>query len=346
VKYLGITIVLVAVPALLRAEGIALRGIGILPMVHGLEAHATVGARLTVEVRNNTANGAPVGGNEVTLHLHRGHEQIESRSAIVDEDGRALFEDLPTAPGVVAVARARHQNMMFRSRPVSLHSAAGEFSIAVQVFDVSTDASHLSIDVHHLMIAVHPKSLEFTEYLQLNNSSDMAVTGSERDDRNRPIVLPVSLPEGFHDLAAASYFEHEALVITRDGFYDTMAVPPGRHQISFSYRVDLRRGAAKVRKAITVPTSQFMVFWQHGQGDLEGLGEPSDQFVNADGVPIKYYRRADLKPGDTLAFQISGLNPVGSDTSTWIVLGVVFAVVVIMALLRSRSRPVESGKTT
>lgn len=325
--YLGILIVLLAVPAWLRADGPA-------PMPR---------VRLTVEVRNHTANGAPVVGNEVMLHLYRGHEQIACRSATVGEDGTVVFEDLPGAPGIVAVARARHQDMMFRSRPVPLHSAAGEFSVVVQVFDVSTDPSHLSIDVHHLMIAVHPTSLEFTEYLQLNNSSDMAVTGFERDERNRPIVLPVSLPEGFRDLAAASYFEHEALVITRDGFYDTMAVPPGQHQIAFSYRLPISRGATKIGKEITVATAQLMVFWEQRQGALEGLGEPSERFMNADGVPVEYYRRSDLKRGDTLAFQISGLNPAGSDASTWIVLGVVFAVVVVMALLRSRAKPGASG---
>lgn len=302
-------------------------------------------AKLTVEVRNNTANGAPVAGDEVMLYLYRGEQQIDVRPAKAGEDGKAVFENLPTGPDLTAVARAKHRNMAFRSGPVSLDAAAGELSTSVQVFDVSNDASKLSVSMHHLMIALRGDALEFTEYLQLKNSSDMAVIGSERDAQDRPIVLKVMLPEGFRDLTETSYLEPEAIIVTREGFYDTMAVPPGEHQVGFSYQLDLARGVTKVAREITLPTSQLMVFWEHGQGVLEGLGEPSSRLTNAAGVPIEYYRRGSLKPGDTIAFQISGLNAKKtSDTSTWIVLGLVFAVIGIVALLRVLSKPTESGQ--
>jgi hypothetical protein len=307
------------------------------------QASAQTPARLTVEVRNNTANGAPVAGDEITLDLHRGPQQIDSRSARVGEDGRVVFENLPTGQGIAAVARVKHQNMAFRSRPVALDSAAAELSASGQVFDVSTDASKLSIGVHHLMVAFRGTSLEFTEFMQLSNSSDMAVTGRERDDRNRPVVLRIMLPAGFRDLTASSYLEREALVVTGEGFYDTMAVPPGEHQITFSYKIDVGRGATQIAKEITLPTSHLMIFWEHGEGALKGLGEPSGRLVNADGTPIEYYRRTGLKPGEKLAFQIAGLSRRGSNASTWIILAVVFAAILIVALLRSGPKSTKSG---
>ena len=303
-------------------------------------------ARLTVEVRNNTANGAPVASDEVALHLYRGQQQIDVRPAKVGEDGKAVFENVSTGQDISAVARVKHQNMFFRSRPVPLNSAAGEFSANVQVFDVSNDASKLSVGTHHLMVALRGEALEFTEYLQLKNSSDKAVIGSERDAQDRPVVVRFVLPEGFRDLAESSYLEPEALVITEEGFYDTLAVPPGEHQVAFSYKLDLGRGATRVAKEITLPTSQLMIFWEHGQGALEGLGEPSNRLTSAASVPIEYYRRSNLQPGDRITFRISGFNAKKkSDASTWIILGVVFAVIVIVALLRMLPKPTESGQT-
>ncbi len=301
-------------------------------------------ARLTVEVKNHTANGAPITGDEVMLQVYRGQEQIESLQAKAGADGRAVFEKVLTGPNMAAVATAKHQNMAFRSEPVSLNPATSEFSASVQVFDVSTDTSRLSVGVHHVMVAVRGPALEFTEYIQLKNASDMAITGAKRDDQNRPAVIEVKLPQGFRDLVASGYLEPQALVVTPDGFYDTMAVPPGEHHVTFSYKVGIDRGTVKIVKEITLPTAELMLFWQHGQGKLEGLGEPNDRLANADGVPMEYYRRSALRPGDRIAFQLSGFNAKKSGDYTWILLGVVFAALVGIALWRLRPKAVGSGQ--
>jgi len=309
-----------------------------------LPAGAFAQAKLTVEVKNHTAGGTAVAGDEVVLQVYRGQEQIESLRANAGADGKAAFEKVLTGPNMAAVATAKHQNMAFRSEPVSLNPATGEFSVGVQVFDVSTDTSKLSVGVHHIMVALRAGSLEITEYMQLNNASDRAITGAKRDEQDRPSVIEVKLPQGFRDLTASGYLEPEALVVTPDGFYDTMAVPPGEHQVTFSYKVGIDRGTVKVVKEITLPTAELMLFWEHGQGKLEGLGEPNDRLANADGVPMEYYRRSALKPGDRIAFQLSGFNTKKSDSYTWIVLGVVFAVLVVIALWRLRPKAVKSGQ--
>ncbi len=328
-KYLRTTTALVAL--LLLVPGAA-----------GAETSAQ--GKVTVEVANRTTSGTPVAGDEVTLVLYEGEGSIDSRTAHVAENGRAVFEGVLTGPDRVAVARAKHQNMAFQSQPVPLDPNAGEFAALVEVFDVSTDTSKLSVGAHHIMIAARNESLAFTEYMQLSNSSDKAVTGAQRDDRNRPIVLRIGLPEGFGNLTVSNYFEEQALVVERDGFYDTMAVPPGEHHATFSYKVEVARAAMKIVKPITLPTSELMILWEQGRGRLEGLGEPSGRLVNAAGAPVEFYRRTELKPGDELVFQVSGFNGKRSDPYTWIVLAAVFAIVVVIALLRLRPGSTESGQ--
>jgi hypothetical protein len=309
-----------------------------------MPAAAFAQAMLTVEVKNQTTNGAAVAGDEVVLQVYRGQEQIQSLQANAGVDGKAVFEKVLTGPNMAALATAKHQNMAFRSEPVSLNPATREFSVGVHVFDVSTDTSKLSVGVHHIMVAVRGPSLEFTEYMQLKNASDTAITGAKRDDQSRPSVIEVKLPQGFHDLSASGYLEPEALVITPDGFYDTMAVPPGEHQVTFSYKVGIDRGTVKIVKEITLPTAELMLFWTHGQGKLEGLGEPNDRLANTDGMPMEYYRRSALKPGDRIAFQLSGFHAKKSGDYTWMVLGVVFAALVTIALWRLRPKAVGSGQ--
>jgi len=309
-----------------------------------VSAQPAATAQLTVEVTNRTANGATVVGDEVTLVLYAGEQPLDPLQAKVGADGKAVFENVPVGQDKMAVARAKHQNMMFKSEPISLASAAGPLSASVEVFDVSNDTSKLSVGVHHIMVAVRGTSLEFREYLQLRNASDMAVVGPRRDEQNRPLVLEFLLPQGFKDLTASSYLEPEALVITPTGFYDVLAMPPGEHQVAFSYRVDIGRRTMSMAREIILPTAELMIFWEQGQGKLEGLGEPTDRLVNAAGVPLEYYRRSDLQPGETVTFQIAGFHVKESDLYTWIVLAAVFVVIVIVALLRLRPKPAGAGQ--
>lgn len=340
-----------AVAAAGRTQGreIVVRYPGIAITLAALWAGLTPGvvpaqSRLTVEVKNSTANGASVVGDEVTLQLYKGREPTNSLQAKVGEDGKAVFESVPAGPDMVALPRAKHQNMAFHGQPLALNSAGRELSASVQVFDVSTDTSKLSAGTHHLMVAARGGVLEFTEYMQLNNSSDKAVTGARRDAQNQPIVIEVKLPQGFQDLKASSYFESQALVVTAEGFYDTMAVPPGEHQVTFSYRIPINRGTMEIVKEITLPTAELMIFWEHGQGRLEGLGDPNGRLTNAEGAPLEYYQRSALQPGDRIAFRIAGFAVQKSDSYTWIVLAIVFAVIVVIALLRLRPRPAEAGQ--
>jgi hypothetical protein len=299
---------------------------------------------VTVEVKNRTANGATVVGDDVTLLLYKGQEQTGVLSAKAGQDGRAVFENVSAGQDIAAVARAKHQNMGFNGQVVSL-AMAGEVSVDVPVFDVSTDTSRLSLGTHHIMGVARAASVEFTEYMQLNNPSDMAITSAQRDDLNRPVVIAMGLPRGFKDLKVSGYLEEEAMVVTADGFYDTLAVPPGEHQVSFSYKLDIDRETIDVSRKTSVSTSELMVFWEHGQGRVEGMGEPSGRLTNAQGVPIDYYRRANLQSGQEVSFQITGFSVKRSDAYTWIVLAAVFAVVVVIAIARPRAKPNKSGRS-
>ena len=297
--------------------------------------------RVVVEVTNQTANGTSVVGDEVTLQVYRHNKPLNTWQAEVGEDGTAAFENIPAGEHVVAVARARHEDMSFSGQQILVKPADGGARMSVTVFDVSTDTSMLSVGTHHVMIVARGGALEFTEFMLLKNPSDRAITGAKRDAQNKPIVFEIKLPKGFTDLATSSYLERSSLVVGPDGFYDTLATPPGEHQVTFSYRIDIDRRSVDIAKEISLPASELMIFWEQGQGKLEGLGEPADRLVNAQGVPIEYYRRTNLKAGDRIAFRVSGLRGNGSDTYTWIILGVAFAVVFGVALLRLRAKPAQ-----
>ena len=293
---------------------------------------------LVVEVTNGTANGAAVVGDEVIVGIFENSQLLHSLNGELDADGKAVFEDVPVGDNIVALARAKHQDMMFNGRPVILKPTEDKHTTHIEVYDVSLDRSHLSVGAHHIIIKARSEYLEITEYLQLRNSSDMAVSSAQKDSRDKEVIVEIMLPEGFKNLKPTSYFVENALVITEKGFYDTMAVPPGEFQANFTYTLDITSSTMDIVKGITLPTSDLIVFAELGQAKLRGLDEADNKLTNASGAPMKYYKLRGLAPPEKVAFQIVGFNVGTSASSTWMILSLTFGAVVVLVVLRLRPK--------
>lgn len=294
---------------------------------------------LTVEVVNETPNGTAVEGDPVFVQIYDHGKVLSSLEGKVGADGKAVFENVPTGDMIRALARSKHNNMMFYGRAVALKPTDGGHVARIPVYDTSDDKTNLSITTHHLMITVAANKLMFKEYMQLVNSSNMAVTSAEDDEKSA--VIEIKLPKGFKNLETLSYFEEQALVITDEGFYDTMAVPPGEYQVSFAYTLDITSSEMDIVKGITLPTAKLVVFAELGAAELHGLGEAKSHITSDDGAKIKYYTRDNLAAGNNIGFQITGFNVVAdSGPRIWVILAVVFGVVLVLVALRMR--PVKS----
>jgi hypothetical protein len=258
---------------------------------------------------------------------------IKHASSVTDSDGNCIVKDIPKGSHVVAVAQAKHSDMAFFSSPLQLMAGQQRYDISFQVFDVAYDNSLIRTGTHHLIIKKTDNGIHATEYIQLINDSDKAVLSDKKDAENRPEVVVIALPDSFKNLAFSSYFHPEAVVQTQMGFYDTMAIPPGSYHAVFSYDVPQNSGGIEFEKLITLPTDNMMVFAQAGGVVVAGLGEPAGRMVLKDGAPTNYYT-VDVSQGSVLKFHLEGDFAKNPKENVWMILGVVFASVVLIALFR------------
>jgi len=289
---------------------------------------------LTVEVVNGTTDGTAVTGDAVVVDLYERHEPLRTLEGKVAADGKVVFENVPTGDEMVAFPGSRHGGMMFSGPPVALKPTKDEYSTQVQVFDTSTDRSSLSVQTHHLFVKNTPAALVFTEYMQLVNSSTMAVSSKQQDAQGRAIVLEIKLPQGFKNLESLGYFEEDAIILTDSGFYDTMAVPPGQYQAMFTYAIEKSSDSIDIVKGITLPTSRLMVFSGLGQASIQGLGRPGSQAMAPGEAEIRYYTRDNLSAGQEVAFNITGLSVEAPGAGMWVVLAVVLGAVMVLVVFR------------
>jgi hypothetical protein len=301
-------------------------------------AETTVGEErallLALEVTNGTANGHPVVGDEVTVEIYQHNKLLSTVRGKVGTDGRAIFENVPSGEHMVAVAKVFHDAMSFSSNSIGLKPTQQQVNAQVQVFDVSYDNSRLSVKTHHFMIKRQDSSILITEYIQLVNPSDLAISSDKRDSLGKAIVLTVPLPEGFKDFSSSRYFVLEALRFTEEGFYDTMAVPPGSHELLFTYALDVKSDTVDITKRISLPTSNLILFSELDRGMVQGLGESDGKMVLPNGTSAEYYKLRELVAGTEIIFKVVGLSTGVGQRGSWIILAVVFGAITIFAASR------------
>lgn len=288
---------------------------------------------LIVEVQNGTENGTAVTGDKVRVNIYHHDQLLRTLESNVGADGKAVFSDVPTEAHSIAIASVKHQEMMFNGRATRLLVGNDNINTTVMVFDVSSDSSKLSVLTHHFIIKVQNDALNITEYVQIENSSDMAITSADVAGKH-VYPLEMMLPKGFKDVKYLNYFKQNAIVETDQGFYDTMAIPPGQYHPAFSYSLDIDSESIDIVKKLSFSTSNFVIFAKIGQAKLIGLGDPTNKAAGAGGDPMNYYKLTNLSPEKTIEFQITGFNVSKFDQPEWIVSGLVFAGVFILVLFR------------
>jgi hypothetical protein len=222
------------------------------------------------------------------------------------------------------------------------HAHDAMYQLEIVVYDVSTDTSALSIGTHHLVVRVAPQGLFIDEYLQVINDSDKAVTSEEKTPEGKPAVLKVYLPAGFKDIIYSKYFQEQALIMTDDGFIDTMAVPPGRHDAVFTYAVKTETPSVQIIKKAALPTQDLMVFSQLSGASIAGLDEPLGQMTINNGSPADYFPSVSLETGDQISFEITGLSIAQDPDDLWIMFGVIFGVMILIGIVRTWTHKKQS----
>ena len=297
---------------------------------------------IQVVVTNETA-GSPASDAEVALTIYQDSKPLDRRVGRSDAQGVCSFQEVPTGLGMAVVATAMNQDMMFSSRPMSLeHAHDAMYQLEIVVYDVSTDTSALSIGTHHLVVRVAPQGLFIDEYLQVINDSDKAVTSEEKTPDGKPAVLKVYLPAGFKDIIYSKYFQEQALIMTDDGFIDTMAVPPGRHDAVFTYAVKTETPSVQIIKKAALPTQDLMVFSQLSGASIAGLDEPLGQMTINNGSPADYFPSVSLEAGDQISFEITGLSIAQDPDDLWMMFGVIFGVMILIGIVRTWTHKKQS----
>jgi hypothetical protein len=252
---------------------------------------------------NGTANGGDVAGLSVTLHRISvlGPDDVQT---ISDDEGGFRFEGVIFDPELNYGVSVRYQSAIYGT-DVDL-SAGSPAPLTITVFDATTDDSVIStVSASLLFASVNraAQTIAALEILRLTNNSDRAYVPG-----NEPMqLLRFGLPDG------ATNLQLDTLLIGADfaqvdlGFALFASIPPGEHEIMFSYEFPYVGDEFTLEKSYRYGADIIRVL-----APFEAVAIKSDQLGPVESVtigerPYQIIESTGIGRGEGITVQIGGL---------------------------------------
>ena len=321
-------------------------------------AHAQSTSDLKGRIVNGTA-GAPTPNEfEVTLRYRDAEREVVVRSTGA-VNGAFAFTGLPPALGDGYRIETMHQGIAYAT---DVDDSSASEPVQLTVYETTGDISALAIADSTMILAQGGEDLRVLGILavvQLENSSDrtfVAVPG-EGGPMN---LLRFSLPPRADELDVQTFLEGGHLLRVDRGFALTTPIPPGVHDILFTYNAPYDEDTWTFDKGFPLGASVFRVMVADGLGSAQSERMLDLLPVQVGSTRYSVLEARELAPRERLLLELTGLPqpPWWARLRTWVaanlfqrgvapgILALVLVLVLAFAVargMRNRAGTPESG---
>ena len=258
---------------------------------------------VTGQVVNGTENSLPPFGLTVTLHK-QGPDTYEEATTITDTKGNFSFENIPLDPEALYGVTIRYQGVVYGT-DIDLRQETLP-PLLVTIYETSDDDSLLEVSSSSLLIPQVDKinqDVYALEIVNVVNSSDRTyVPGPQPMD-----LLRFGLPPGAKGLQIdTGLVAADAIQVDR-GFAITANVPPGEHEVMFSYNFGYEGNSVAFDKSYLYGADNARILVPYEIGDLSSadLGDPGEVQIGEKSYQL--IEESDIARESRAALRISSL---------------------------------------
>jgi hypothetical protein len=254
-------------------------------------------------ILNATADGGEVDGLPVTLHQISALGPLNLRTES-DDEGRFRFEGISFDPARAYGVSVRYQGAIYGA-DLDL-SEGSPAPVVITVYDASSDDAIVFVTSASLLLAsVDPadQTVAALEIVNLANDSDHSyVPGPEPMQ-----LLRFGLPAGATGLQVDTRLIDADYAQVDRGFALFASVPPGEHQLTFSYRFPYQGEELTLEKSYRYGAGQVRVLAPQEVLAIEivGLGEPETVAIGE--RQFQLIEVGGVARGETLSIHLGGL---------------------------------------
>ena len=260
---------------------------------------------------NGTAGGSIPAG--ITVLLHRfgaGAGSIETYEQTTDADGAFRFDDVPAVAEGDSIALAVDYGET-RYTEVLSQSDLSE-PVALTVYEFTRDVGVVTTTEQSIIVAGIASATRRMAAVQLFTLENRSDTTLVPDLSAPPMIgqfsfLRFSLPAAATDLDVSTNLVGGEVIPVGTGFAITAPVPPGRHQVSFTFTVPYEGNELAWRDNTLqgAESLQLLIPTEFGNIGVAGL-TPGDGFSVGE-VTYRVWSAENLAPGAGVSITLSGL---------------------------------------
>jgi hypothetical protein len=254
---------------------------------------------------NGTANAkGSLDAVEVTLKTRLNGGDIGESKVKTDAKGSFVFDNLPTGSEYSYVITATYQQADYSSTSITFEAGVLKKTIEILVYDATNSDESIRVMTAHTIIYPGEGGIQIKEYSLFVNTADKAYVGSGINDDKRTLRLFV--PEGATGLQYSLDLMECCVANSEEGIADTMAVPPGKREMSYLYNIGSRSGTFDYSNKVLYPTESYTLLISEGiEASSEGLvqGDP----IELQGQRFNNYSLQKLNQGDLVRVRLSNL---------------------------------------
>ena len=259
-------------------------------------------------VTNGTPGGGSVEGLIVTLHQHT-VERDDDLTYPTGPDGSFRFENVLYGSGTAYGVSVDYQGALY-GMDLDLSAGTPEF-IELTVYEGTDDESVISASVVSLLLAevdADTQTILGMEISRITNEADLTyVPGAE------PMkLLRFGLPKGTQGLQVDTNLIAANVIQVDRGFGLSTSVPPGEHEVMFSYNFPYSGESLELSKSFPYGAEEFRILVPTRGVDIGGEAFGQPEVVSVGGLQYLLFTTEDVPRGERLALDLRGLPQVGA----------------------------------
>ena len=268
-------------------------------------AHAQGEQILSGKVVNGTSSGAGRAGLEVALLVIDGLTMTERLTTQTEEDGHFQFAGVPVGDTISYLVSVTYEGVSYTRELDSTQPAS---SIEVTVYDTTSSIQSLQLEAYVLLIrgADQDSSNIFALELAslLNDGERTFVPDLAQGGMN---FLRFSLPPNFDNLEVQSSLSGGQLLTTDRGFAITVPVPPGSHEVAFTYQTPYKNGKLQFIRSLPLETGIFRLLLPDGVGRVVNGDLQEMEIASLPGGVYRVWEASQMAAGSQLSVSIERL---------------------------------------
>ena len=256
------------------------------------------------QVVNATPQSESVVGLAVVLHM-QGETTYDSKTTITDNDGRFNFDGVVYDPDLVYGVTVRYQDTVYGT-DVSLADGTPP-PLTIEVYDAVYEQDVIRVGSSSLLFADADRMTQTVSALEIvkvvNDSDYTFVPGS-----GGPMsLLRFGLPPGAEGLQVDTRLLGADIVQVDRGFAVIGSVPPGEHDIMFTYAFPYDDTETTFEKSFPFGADSLRVLSPNEVLTIASQDIGAPEPVTIGERPYQLIETADIERGKRIEVQLSGL---------------------------------------